>query len=134
LLGYDHDTLAVFPTTLAFANEQRFMLALFNHLTPFPGTPLYDEMQGQQRLTHDRWWLAPGFRWGDVVYAPKNFSAGDLADGCRRNRQGFYKPANILRRASLPANRQRWLESVALNVLVRRDVREKQGFRLGGGQ
>lgn len=134
LFGYDHDTPATFPSTLAFANEQRFMLALFNHLTPFPGTPLYNEMKAQRRLTHDRWWLAPGFRWGDVVYTPRNFSAGDLADSCRQNRQAFYRSANIVRRASLPANRRRWLESVALNFLVRKDVQEKQGFPLGNPQ
>ena len=133
LFGYDNDTAEAFPATLVFANEHRFMLALFNHLTPFPGTPLYEEMQVRQRLKFDRWWLTPGFRWGDVVFEPKQFSAGDLAEGCRLNRLKFYEPANIFRRAALPANRRRWLESLALNFLVRRDVREKQGFPLGAG-
>lgn len=131
LFGYDHDPPAAFPDTLAFANERKFMLALFNHLTPFPGTPLYDEMQAQQRLKYDRWWLTPGFRWGDVVFEPKHFSAGDLADGCRLNRRRFYQPVNIFRRVALPANRRHLVESLALNFLVRRDVREKQGFPLG---
>ena len=131
LFGYDHDTPEAFSDTLEFANEQKFMLALFNHLTPFPGTPLYGEMQTQQRLKHDPWWLAPGFRWGDVVFEPRHLSAGDLADGCRLNRLRFYQPANILRRVTLPANRQHLAESLALNFLVRKDVREKQGFPLG---
>jgi radical SAM superfamily enzyme YgiQ (UPF0313 family) len=131
LFGYDHDTPEAFPATLAFANQHQFMLALFNHLTPFPGTPLYGEMQAQQRLKYDRWWLVPGFRWGDVVFQPKHFSAGELADGCRLNRLRFYQPANILRRVTLPANRQRLVESLALNFLVRKDVHEKQGFPLG---
>jgi radical SAM superfamily enzyme YgiQ (UPF0313 family) len=131
LFGYDHDRPESFSTTLTFANEQRFMLALFNHLTPFPCTPLYDEMQAQQRLKYDRWWLATGFRWGDVVFEPKHFSAADLSDGCRLNRFRFYQPANIVRRVTLPANRQWLVESLALNFLVRRDVHEKQGFPLG---
>jgi radical SAM superfamily enzyme YgiQ (UPF0313 family) len=134
LFGYDHDTADAFPATLAFASRQRFMLALFNHLTPFPGTPLYDEMRSQQRLEYDPWWLTPGFRWGDVVFQPKRFSAGDLADGCRLNRRGFYQTGNILRRVALPANRRHLVESLALNFLVRRDVREKQGFPLGQDQ
>jgi len=134
LFGYDYDTSEAFQNTLTFANEQRFMLALFNHLTPFPGTPLYDEMQAQQRLRFDRWWLTPGFRWGDVVFEPKHFSAGDLADACGRNRRSFYHPANIFRRATLPANRRRLAESLALNFLVRKEVREKQGFPLGQSQ
>jgi radical SAM superfamily enzyme YgiQ (UPF0313 family) len=131
LFGYDHDTDEVFQTTLKFANDQKFMLALFNHLTPFPGTPLYDEMQTQNRLRFDRWWLTPGFRWGDVVFEPKHFSAGELADACSRNRRSFYGAANIFRRATLPANRRRLAESLVLNFLVRKEVREKQGFPLG---
>jgi len=131
LFGYDHDAPEAFGNTLAFANQQRFMLALFNHLTPFPGTALYDEMRAQQRLRFDPWWLTPGFRWGDVVFEPKHFSAGELADGCRRNRRDFYRPANILRRVTEPANRRRLVESLALNFLVRKDVGEKQGFPLG---
>jgi radical SAM superfamily enzyme YgiQ (UPF0313 family) len=134
LFGYDHDTPEAFQNTLTFANEQKFMLALFNHLTPFPGTPLYDEMQAQQRLRFDRWWLTPGFRWGDVVFEPQNFSAGDLADACGRSRRSFYRPTNIFRRVTLPANRRRLAESLALNFLVRKEVREKQGFPLGRSQ
>ncbi|HUJ71983.1 MAG TPA: radical SAM protein [Verrucomicrobiae bacterium] len=133
LFGYDHDTPEAFARTLAFANQQRFLLALFNHLTPFPGTPLYERMQSEQRLKHARWWLAPGFRWGDVVFEPKQLSAERLAEGCRQNRLRFYQPGNILRRVSLPANRRRLLDSLAMNFLVRRDVREKQGFALGRG-
>jgi radical SAM superfamily enzyme YgiQ (UPF0313 family) len=133
LFGYDYDTTEAFRNTLMFANQQKFMLALFNHLTPFPGTPLYEEMQTQQRLRFDRWWLTPGFRWGDVVFEPKHFSAGDLADACRRNRRSFYQPTNILRRVTLPANRRRLAESLVLNFLVRKEVREKQGFPLGQG-
>ena len=131
LFGYDHDTPDAFEATLAFANEHRFLLALFNHLSPFPGTPLYGEMQTQQRLKYPCWWLALGFRWGDAVFEPKHFSADDLADGCRMNRRRFYQPANIFRRVTLPANRRRLVESLALNFLVRKDVREKQGFPLG---
>jgi len=134
LFGYDHDAPETFRNTLMFANRQKFMLALFNHLTPFPGTPLYEEMQSQQRLRFDCWWLTPGFRWGDVVFEPKHFSAGDLADACGRNRRSFYQPANILRRVTLPANRRRLVESLALNFLVRKEVREKQGFPLGREQ
>lgn len=134
LFGYDHDTPEAFQNTLTFANEQKFALALFNHLTPFPGTPLYREMQTQQRLRFDRWWLTPGFRWGDVVFDPKNFSAGDLANACRQNRRSFYHPASILRRVWLSANRRRLAESLVLNFLVRKEVREKQGFPLGNKQ
>jgi radical SAM superfamily enzyme YgiQ (UPF0313 family) len=107
------------------------MLAFFNPLTPFPGTPLYGEMQAQRRLKFEQWWLTPEYRWGDVVFEPNHFSAGDLADACRRSWRGFYHPANVLRRVTLPANRQRLAETLALNYLIRKEVWEKQGFPLG---
>jgi radical SAM superfamily enzyme YgiQ (UPF0313 family) len=132
--GYDHDTSAAFQKTLQFANEQKFMLAFFNPLAPYPGTPLYSEMQAQNRLKYDKWWLAHEYHYGDVVYDPKHFSANDLADGCWQNLQSFYMPSNILRRATLAANRRRMAESLVLNFLIRKDVRMKQGFPLGNTQ
>jgi radical SAM superfamily enzyme YgiQ (UPF0313 family) len=40
VFGYNHDTADTFTETVKFANEHRFYMAAFNHLTPFPGTPL----------------------------------------------------------------------------------------------
>jgi radical SAM superfamily enzyme YgiQ (UPF0313 family) len=134
LFGYDHDTPDAFKSTLLFANEQKFMLAFFNPLAPFPGTPLYRQMHAQDRFKFDQWWLAPEYRWGDVVYQPKYFSANDLADGCWHNAQSFYQPSNIFRRATLAANRRRLSESLVLNFLIRKDGQVKQGFPLGNMQ
>jgi radical SAM superfamily enzyme YgiQ (UPF0313 family) len=131
VFGCDHDTSETFESTLVFANEKKFLLAFFNHLTPYPGTPLYEELKSQNRLRHEKWWLSSGFRWGDVVFDPKNMSAETLSESCRLNRRKFYKFANILRRVSLGVNRRAILGSLALNFLVRREIREKQGFPLG---
>jgi radical SAM superfamily enzyme YgiQ (UPF0313 family) len=133
MFGYDCDTVGAFSATLKFAGQKKFLLGLFNHLTPFPGTPLYEEVQAARRFRYDRWWMAPGFRWGDVVYEPRQMTAAALEEGCRQARKAFYRTSSILHRVSLPANRQRVLESLALNVLIRRDVKEKQGFALGRG-
>ena len=110
---------------------QPLTMAALAGLTPFPGTPLYEEMQSQQRLCSDHGWLAPGFRWGDVVFEPKNLSKDELSPGCRANRLRFCQPASILHRASGPPNRRSLVESLVPNFLVRRDVHEKQGFPLG---
>ena len=45
VFGYDQDGPEVFDRTLEFAMEQRFMVAAFNHLQPFPGTPLYKRLK-----------------------------------------------------------------------------------------
>src|SRR5262245_58237533 len=41
VFGYDADTPASFARAVDFAKANKFYIAAFNHLTPFPGTPLY---------------------------------------------------------------------------------------------
>ena len=45
VFGYDHDDWDVVRRSVDFAREQRLFLAAFNHLIPFPGTPLYRRLQ-----------------------------------------------------------------------------------------
>jgi hypothetical protein len=45
IFGYDGDTPESFAPTVAFAREHALYIAAFNHLTPFPGTPLYQRLQ-----------------------------------------------------------------------------------------
>ncbi len=131
LFGYDQDTADAFPSTLAFANEQRLLLALFNHLTPFPGTPLYEEMSIQKRLLCEKWWLSPGYHWSDVAFKPKHLSISELSEGCKRNRRLFYLYRNIVKRVSFKPNRRSLLIASAINYLIRKDLNEKRSFRLG---
>ena len=134
LFGYDHDTPEAFRNTLEICQRAEVHAGVVQPSHAVSRHAAVRRHAAQHRLRFDRWWLTPGFRWGDVVFEPKHFSAGDLADACGRNRRGFYHPANILRRVTLPANRRRLAESLALNFLVRKEVREKQGFPLGRSQ
>ena len=45
ILGYDEDNGDTMRETLAFAQRHTFYIVAFNHLTPFPGTPLYQRLQ-----------------------------------------------------------------------------------------
>src|SRR5205807_3982882 len=60
ILGYDEDNGDTLKETLEFAQRHRFYIVAFNHLTPFPGTPLYTRLQNEGRLLYERWWLEPG--------------------------------------------------------------------------
>jgi acyl-homoserine lactone acylase PvdQ len=53
VFGYENDARDSFARAVDFAIEQRFYIAAFNHLTPFPGTPLYDKLKQEQRLRFD---------------------------------------------------------------------------------
>ena len=71
ILGYDDDDGDTSRETLAFALRHRFYMVAFNHLTPFPGTPLYERLEREGRLLYDRWWLHPRYRYGMVPFAPR---------------------------------------------------------------
>ena len=45
ILGYDEDNGDTLEETLAFALRHGFYIVAFNHLTPFPGTPLYERLE-----------------------------------------------------------------------------------------
>ena len=100
LFGYPHDTADTFAEAVRFAVREKMFIAAFNHLVPFPGTPLYDELEAEGRLSHERWWLSEGFRFGQVPFAPASLTAREVEEGCLFARREFYRPTSILRRAS----------------------------------
>lgn len=131
VLGYDHDTLEAFDATLAFALENRLMLANFNPLIPTIGTPLYDRLEKEERLLFEKWWLEPCYRYGDTVYQPKNFSPRDLEEGCYRIRSQFNSFGSIGKRWIM--NKQNFKNSIiylGANRVNRREILRKQGREL----
>ena len=82
---YDNDRADTFEETLRFAIiaiKHRFYMVAFNHLVPFPGTPLYKRLEDEGRLTHDKWWLDPEYRYGMVPFEPKGMSAEETRTRC----------------------------------------------------
>ena len=75
ILGMDEDTPESLNDLLEFTIRERFFAVLFNLLTPYPGTQLYDEFLQEGRLTHPHWWLDPDYTYGSAVFKPKNISA-----------------------------------------------------------
>ena len=72
IFGYDRDTPESFPATVNFAKEHALYIAAFNHLTPFPGTPLYTRMQQENRLLYDRWWLDERYSYNRIPFQPRS--------------------------------------------------------------
>ncbi|MBP7635255.1 radical SAM protein [Candidatus Ozemobacteraceae bacterium] len=135
LFGIDGDDARSFPPTFRFIQKHRFFLAAFNHLVPFPGTPLYAKLQGEGRLTSPAWWLDPAFRFGQVPFVPTGFSPEGLAEACRDWRRRFYSWRSIIHRGLDLKTNARSLATLALfltqNYYGRREVDEKFGLPLG---
>ena len=89
-----------------FSIANNFYLAAFNHLTPFPGTPLYTRLQREGRLLHERWWLDERYRYNDLPFRPGHMSPDEVRHQCIDARRRFYSWKSMLKRAFDPVNRR----------------------------
>jgi radical SAM superfamily enzyme YgiQ (UPF0313 family) len=136
VFGYDHDTVDDFDRTLEFAIDQKFALGAFNHLVPFPGTPLYDRLKSQGRLLDESWWLNPKYRFGEVAFQPANMSPETLAEKCYDCREQFYSYGSTFKRMfDFKANCRDPLQSIiylAANLTSKKGIAQRQGWPVGG--
>jgi len=130
--GYEHDRLESFDEAVDFANEEGMYIAAFNHLTPFPGTPLYRRLQAEGRLRFDAWWLDPAYRYNALPFVPRGMRPEDVTEGCVRARRRFYSWPGILRRS-----RHHWRDAFVLrnfflvNAMHRNEISSRNGHPLG---
>lgn len=134
VFGYDHDTAGSFDAAVDFALEHRFYIAAFNHLTPFPGTPLYRRLEQEGRLRYGAWWLDDHYRYNDVPFLPRGMEAEEITRRCVAARRAFYSWKSILRRGFDPVNRGdafMFRNFFPINALHRGDVGARNGYPLG---
>ena len=134
VLGYDYDTSKSIRDTYEFAVRNHLAIANFNPLMILPGTPLFDRMKAEGRLRFDKWWLDPGYRYGDAMYYPRSMSPDELKDGCRNARYDFNTYGNIFKRMmGEKVNHRSLLNMIvflAINLISRSEIHRKQGESL----
>lgn len=135
VFGYDEDDWAVIKESVDFAREHQLFLAAFNHLVPFPGTPLYRRLLTEGRLLQEKWWLEPTGRVGDVVFRPKKMTPAELEAGCLWARREFYGWSSIFGRLfdrEANASSATMLGVyLGLNLGSHFDIDLRQGLQLG---
>ncbi|MGD2068659.1 MAG: radical SAM protein [Gemmatimonadota bacterium] len=135
VFGYDTQTLDDVKRTLEFAIEERLCLAAFNHLVPFPGTPLYRRLRAEGRLLDDDWWLSDEGSFGEVTFRPRNMTAEKLAEACYDARRDFYRFGSVLRRArDFKANLRDPYSAFtyfAVNLVSNKGIKRRQGWPVG---
>lgn len=135
LFGYDYDTSETLDRTLEFAIKHKFFTCAFNHLLPFPGTEVYGKLEREKRLLYDKWWLAPDYEYGKIIFRPKLMTPEELERKCVWARTAFHSFPSILKRGlDFKTNSSSlFLSSVFFtqNILLRREVNEKWGLPLG---
>jgi radical SAM superfamily enzyme YgiQ (UPF0313 family) len=90
VFGYDGDTPQSFARTVEFARDHGFYIAAFNHLTPFPGTALYQRLEQEQRLRYEAWWTDPAYSYNVVPFTPAGNEREEVERGCVEARRSFY--------------------------------------------
>lgn len=135
VFGYEGDSREIIREAVDFASNQRLFFAAFNHLVPFPGTPLHNRLCDEKRMIRDDWWLSPDYRFGDVAFRPDGFAPEDLAAACFEARKSFYAWPRILKRATnfrancgSPFRAAIYFSS---NLMSGRDAAKRQGLPLG---
>ncbi len=134
IFGYDLDTPQTFARTVEFAQRHGMYIAAFNHLTPFPGTPLYQRLQRDNRLLFESWWLDQRYSYNMVPFRPAQIDPEELRVCCLAARRAFYSWRSIARRSIDGVNRSNffmWRNFFLINALHRQDVSMRDHYPLG---
>jgi radical SAM superfamily enzyme YgiQ (UPF0313 family) len=78
VVGFDGDRKDTFETLAQWIEAQRLECATFHILTPYPGTPLFRQLDAEQRLLHRNWEL---YDTAHVVFRPKHLTPDELLLG-----------------------------------------------------
>jgi radical SAM superfamily enzyme YgiQ (UPF0313 family) len=97
IFGLDHDDKHVFEKTVAFLTRNKVAAVSFSILTPFPGSKLFKNLEGEGRII-DRDWSKYDFE--SVVFKPKLMTPEELQDGKKWAGREFYSYRSILSRLS----------------------------------
>jgi len=115
VLGFDHDRPDVFERTAEWIETNRLECATFHILTPYPGTPLFEQMEGEGRILHRNWTL---YDTGHVVFQPKHMTPEQLVAGYSWCYRRLFSLASIW--PCRPADMQAVLPYLAMSYLYKR--------------
>ncbi|MDR3121557.1 MAG: DUF4070 domain-containing protein [Clostridiales bacterium] len=117
VFGFDHDHKDVFDKTLEACERLGIDGATVSILTPFPKTPIYEQLKSEGRLLGEDW-----SRYNSktaVAFKPKNMTADELFDGYRSFRRRFFSLGSFVRRMRVSRT------NIAVNFIM------NLGYRLG---
>jgi radical SAM superfamily enzyme YgiQ (UPF0313 family) len=95
VLGFDHDRKSTFETTVEWIEANRLECATFHILTPYPGTPLFRQMESEGLLLHKNWTL---YDTAHVVFRPRHMTPEELAAGYAWCYRRLFSSGSIWRR------------------------------------
>ncbi len=118
VLGFDHDGPDTFRTTVEWIESTRLECATFHILTPYPGTPLFQQMDESGRILHRDW---SKYDTSHVVFQPKRMSPEELQVGYAWCYERLFSHASIWRRR--PSDWRAIAPYLAMSYLYKRSNR-----------
>jgi radical SAM superfamily enzyme YgiQ (UPF0313 family) len=115
VLGFDHDRPGCFARTVQWIEHARLECSTFHILTPYPGTPLFRQMESAGRLLHKDWSL---YDTAHVVFQPRHMSPEQLMDGYAWCYSRLFSHSSIFRRR--PADFRAIPAYLAMSYLYKR--------------
>ena len=118
VLGFDLDGPDVFERTVQWIEQNRLECATFHILTPYPGTPLFSQLDAQGRILHRDW---DKYDTAHVVFQPKHMTCEQLDQGYARCYDKLFSHASIWKRR--PSDSRAVLAYLAMSYLYKRSNR-----------
>jgi radical SAM superfamily enzyme YgiQ (UPF0313 family) len=104
IFGFDSEDARVFAAAEEHIRQMDLEDALLYILTPYPGTPIFEQLKREGRLLVQE---REKYGWANAVFRPARMSAEELEQGVQRTYERLYDffrkraPLQILRRAPL---------------------------------
>ncbi len=95
VVGFDGDDKETFARLADWVEESRLECATFHILTPYPGTPLFRQLEAEGRLLHRNWDL---YDTAHVVFRPRQMTPEELFLGYDWLYRRLFSPRSIWRR------------------------------------
>jgi radical SAM superfamily enzyme YgiQ (UPF0313 family) len=115
VLGFDHDQPDVFERTVDWIETNRLECATFHILTPYPGTPLFRQLDAENRILHRDW---DRYDTAHVVFRPKHMSPEELDQGYAWCYERLFSHRSIWKRR--PADPRAVLAYLGMSYLYKR--------------
>ena len=103
VVGFDGDRRDTFAALAEWIEAHRLACATFHILTPYPGTPLFAQLEAEGRLLHRDWDL---YDTAHVVFRPKHLTPDELLLGYDWLYRRLFSHASIWTRR--PEARSEW--------------------------
>ncbi len=95
MFGFDTDKKDIFEKTLKMIDELKIDVVDFCILTPIPGTPIFEKLEKEGRITTKDW---SKYNMKNVVFKPKNITPEELIKGVKKLYEDYYSTPNTLKR------------------------------------